>query len=110
MILEQMFAKTVASNFFTDLSAWAQGGGDIFHIPDLFTNVFTIGSQATQGTEVTLQAPAQVDVTLTIDTHRYIAIQVGDLTLNQIAKDASLGYGITNLYTQKISSRSEGVV
>lgn len=104
MILEQMFAKTCATNFFTDLSAWAQGGGDILHIPDLFTNNFTIGSQATQGTEVTLQAPAQVDVTLTINTHRYIAIQIGDLTLNQIAKDASLGYGITNLYTQKISS------
>ena len=102
MILKQLFAKTVAANFFTDLTPFAQGGGDILHVPDMFTNNFTIGSQATQGTEVTLQNPAQVDVTLTIATHRYIAIQIGDLTLQQIAKDASLGYSISQLYTNKI--------
>lgn len=104
IILRQMFAKTVAANFFTDLTAFAQGGGDIFHVPEMFTNAFTVGSQATQGTEVTLQNPATVDITLTIATHRYIATQVGDLTLNQMAKDPSLGYSISNLYGAKMGS------
>lgn len=102
MILEELFAKTVAANFFTDLSPWAKSGGDIFHVPDLFSNTFPVQTQSTQGTEVTLSAPGQNDVTLTINTHRYIAFQVGDLTLQQIGK--GLGYEIATLYTQKIAS------
>lgn len=31
MVLKEFFAKTVAANFFTDLSSYAQEGGDIFN-------------------------------------------------------------------------------
>lgn len=32
MILEEMFAKAVGANFFTDLTEYARGGGDILHV------------------------------------------------------------------------------
>lgn len=101
MVLEELFAKTVAANFFTDLSSYAQGGGDIFHVPDVFTNTFTTQTQSTQGTEVTLSNPAQVDVTLTVNTHNYIAFQVGDKDLTQLAND----YDFNGVYARKIGSQ-----
>lgn len=100
MIMDQLFAKVVAANFFTDLSEFATGGGDIFHLTDLFTNTMSSNAQSTQGTALDLQNPATVDVTLTIATHRYAAIQVGDLTLQQMARI----YTINRLYTQRMGS------
>ena len=101
LVLKQLWAKVVAANFFTDLSSYAKSGGDIFHVPDYFTNSFTIQNQSTQGTEVTLGNPANVDITLTIDTHKYIAIQIGDLTLNQIGQGI---YDPVRAYTEKMGS------
>lgn len=97
MVLEQMFAKTVLANFVTDLSPYAQDGGDILHVPDIFTNSFSVSSQSTQGAEITTESPAAVDVTLTISTHSYIAFIMGDLTLKQLAKS----YDMNSRYAVK---------
>jgi hypothetical protein len=73
MIQEEMFAKAVATNFFTDLSREFDNGGDIVNLSDFYTNTFTVQSQATAGTEVTLGNPALQNVTLTVNRDRYIA-------------------------------------
>ena len=99
MILEEMHAKAVASNFFTDLSSWVTNGGDTIHVPDVYTNTFTVQTQSTQGTEVTLGYPAQVDVTLSTWLHKYIAFQIGDKELAQLSKS----YDFNAVYARKIS-------
>ena len=96
-----MFAKTVAANFFTDLTAFAAGGGDILHVSDIFTNTLSSKGQTTQGAALDLTNPATTDVTLTISTHRYVAIQIGDLTLKQIGAGLP---GIDRLYTSRMGS------
>ena len=101
MVLDQLFAKTVAANFFTDLSEYAQGGGDILHVSNIFTNTLSSNGQTTEGAAVDLQNPATTDVTLTIATHRYVAMQIGDLTLRQIGAGLP---GINRLYTQRTGS------
>ena len=78
LIMEEVFAGAVAANWFTDLSSYASSGGDIFHVPDVYTNSFTKQTQATQGAEITTAGPAQQDVTLTINTHEYVAYIIGD--------------------------------
>ena len=83
---EAFYDKTVLADFITDLSSYATGGGDIFHVPDLFTNVFSASTQSTQATEVTSQAPATVDTYLTIDTHKYVAYLIGDMDLQLCAQ------------------------
>ena len=97
MINEAFFAKTVAANFFTDLSAFMTNGGDIIHIPDAFTNVFTVVTQVTQGTEVVTESVATVDVTLTVNLHKYVSFLMGRLTLNQIASQ----YDLTAVYVRE---------
>jgi len=100
IVLEELFAKTVAANFFTDLSPYAMEGGDIFHVPDVFTNSFTVQSQATQGAEITTAGPAQVDVTLTINTHKYIAHLIGDKDKQQLSRT----YDFNAIYAKKTGS------
>jgi len=90
MTLNPNFANAVASNFFTDLSSYAEEGGDIIHVPNLYTNVFTASTQSTQGNGVVDQSPAQVDVTLTINTHKYVAWIIGDLDMKQLAAKYNL--------------------
>lgn len=100
IIGEEMFAKTVAANFFTDLSPYAKSGGDIFHIPDVFTNKFSIQTQSVQGAEVTTESVAQVDRTLTVNLHKYIAMLIGDKDLQQISSN----YSVNAVYAKKIGS------
>ena len=45
MVLEELFAKAVAANWFTDLSDWMREQGDTARIPDVYTNVFTKQTQ-----------------------------------------------------------------
>ena len=97
LTLEEYFAKAVASNFFTDLSPYAQSGGDIFHVPDVFTNAYSVQTQSTQATEVTTAAPATVDVTLTVSNHVYIADLLGYKDQVQIASV----YNINEIYSRK---------
>jgi hypothetical protein len=79
------FPKSVLSNFVTDLSPYLENGGSVVHVPNIFTNVFTVSTQGTQGAEISTQAAAQVDVTLTVNTHVYVAWIIGDKDLYQLA-------------------------
>lgn len=97
LIMEELFAGAVAANFFTDLSQYARGGGDIYHVPDIFTNTMTVGTQSTQGAEITTASPAQVDVTLTINTHSYVAYIIGDKDMVQLSRI----YDFNTVYTKK---------
>jgi hypothetical protein len=90
MMNEALFAKTVAANFFTDLSSYVSAGSDIIHVPDIYTNVFSVQTQGTQGAEITTESVATVDVTLTVNLHKYVSFLMGRLTLNQIASQYDL--------------------
>lgn len=97
LVIPEYFSKAVAANFFTDLSSFAMSGSDIFHVPQVFTNSFTVTNQGTQGTEVTTDAPAATDVSLTVDKHKYIATLLGYKDQVQVAGN----YSLTEVYNQK---------
>lgn len=90
IVNEPNFPKAVAANFFTDLSAYATEGGDRIHVPNIYTNIFTASTQSTQGNAVVDQSPAQVDVYLDIDLHKYVAWIIGKKDMVQLAKKYSL--------------------
>jgi hypothetical protein len=90
VVNEPNFPKAVAANFFVDLSEYMVDGADICHVPNIYTNVFTVSTQSTQGAEITTQGPAQVDTTLTVNTHSYIAFIIGDKDIAQLAKKYQL--------------------
>jgi hypothetical protein len=94
MILEEMFAKSVAAKFFTDISSYCTGGGDIFHIPGVFTNSFSVSTQSTQGAEITTQMGDDDDSYITVDTHNYVAFILGDKDVKQVLSmyDANVIY------------------
>jgi hypothetical protein len=96
IVNEPNFPSAVASNFFTDLSPYMSEGGDIAHVPDIFTNVFTASTQSTQGNAVVDQSPAQVDVTLTVNLHKYVAFIIGDKDMKQLATK----YGLNEKYAR----------
>ncbi|MEK9207458.1 MAG: hypothetical protein AAB922_03185 [Patescibacteria group bacterium] len=87
LVDQEMFAKSVFANFCSDISSYMSAGGDIAHIPDLFTNALTVSTQSTEGAEITTAGPAQTDTTLTVDTHKYTAYIVGDKDLVQISRN-----------------------
>lgn len=90
LVLEPVFAKAVASNFFTNLSEFMSEGGDIVHVPNIYTNIFTASTQSTEGDAITDQSPAQVDVTLTVNLHKYVAWIIGDKDMKQLMKSYNL--------------------
>lgn len=92
IINEAKFPQFVLQNFVTNLSEFVTEGGRIVHVPNIFTNVFTASTQATQGTDVvaSTQNPAVVDVTLTVNTHQYVSWLIGDADLVQLAGKYSL--------------------
>lgn len=100
LVLMPNFANACASNFFTDLSSYASDGGDYIHVPNIYTNVFTASTQSTQGNGVVDQSPTQVDVTLNITTHKYVAWIIGDLEMVQMFKK----YAINEKYIQVATS------
>ncbi len=89
-LLEPNFPKAVLANFFTDLSYLVTEEGDLIHVPNIYTNVFSASTQSTQGNGVVDQSPGQVDVTLTINTHIYVAWLFGDATIKQLSKSLKL--------------------
>jgi hypothetical protein len=97
MVLEEMFAKAVAANFFLDISAYATGGGTKFHIPGVFTNSFSLGTQSTQGAEITTEAETADDKEISVDTHNYVAFIIGDKDMKQILSM----YDANAIYTKK---------
>lgn len=94
---QEMFAHSVFANFCRDLSPYMSAGGDTVHVPDLFTNSMTVSSQSTQGAEVTTASPAQVDTTLSIGTHKYVAYIIGDKDKQQLSSN----YNYTEEYGKK---------
>lgn len=84
VVLEAYFAKTVAANFFLDLSSMAPegAGGDTFHVADIFTNVFT-SSTKSNGSEVTLVSPAMTDISISVSTWNEVSYLIEDLELRQ---------------------------
>lgn len=98
MMLEQRFQEFVLQDHVTDLSELISVEGDIVHVPNLYTNPFNITggggaavvAQTTPGTEVTLVSPAQVDVPITVNTHKYLAFILDDKTMAQVAKSYSI--------------------
>ena len=97
IVNEQFFASFVFANFCQNLSSYAAEMGDIFHVPDIFTNTFTAQTQSTQGAEITTAGPAQVDTTMTVNTHKYVAYLIGDKDLKQLMKP----YGYNEVYARK---------
>lgn len=97
IVNEKTFNDTVLANFITDLSTFATEGSDIFHVPNLYTNALTVGTQSTQGAEITTAGPAQVDTTLTVNTHKYVAFIIGDKDLVQVASR----YDVNALYANE---------
>lgn len=100
IVNEKTFNDTVLANFITDLSPFAQSGSDIFHVPDIYTNALTVSTQSTQGAEINTAGPAQVDTTLTVSTHKYVAFIMGDLTFMQVATK----YNIMEIYARQAKS------
>lgn len=85
ILQEAKFPPVTILNFVRDLSPYMTAGGDIVHVPDIFTNVFTVQTQSTQGNAVVDASPASVDVTLTVDLHKYVAWIIGDKDMKQLA-------------------------
>lgn len=98
---KQFFAKTVFANFVTDLSPFMEEGGDIVHVPGVYTNSFTPGTQSTQGAEITTESVAMDDNTLTVNTQKYIAIIIGDKDLKQIASK----YDVAKIWGEKMGGQ-----
>lgn len=101
LVLQEFFAKTVAANHFVNLSEFQSEGNDIYHVPDVYTNDFSVSTQSTPGAEVSLNSPTQVDVTLTVNNHIYIAYIIGDMQRQQIAKS----YDVMFEYNRKAGGR-----
>lgn len=97
MVLEELFAKAIAANWFTDLSDYMRDQGDIANIPDVYTNSFSKQTQSTQGAEVTTDAPAQSPVQLNINTHDYVAFILGDKDMRQMRRS----FDYAGVYTRK---------
>lgn len=97
IVNEPNFPKAVLMNFFTDLSEFAADGGDTLHVPNIYTNTFSAQTQSTQGNGIVDASPAQVDVTLSIATHIYVAWIIGDMTMKQLAAF----YGLNEKYARE---------
>jgi hypothetical protein len=101
---EAKFPQFVLQNHVTDLSDYVVDGGRIIHVPNLFTNVFTASTQATEGTDVltsgVAQNVAQVDVTLTINTHQFVSWVIGDMDMQQVAAK----YDLSKAYAREAMS------
>lgn len=77
-------------NFATDLSYLLDGGGDVINVPNIYTNVFTVQTQSTEGAGVVDESPAPANTTLTVNTHAYVAFVIGKKTMKQVASQYKL--------------------
>jgi len=82
-VLKFYFDATVAADFFRDLSEFGQGGGDIFHVADIFTNNFS-SSAKSNAAEVTLVSPTTTDITITVNTWREVSYLIEDMELQHM--------------------------
>lgn len=112
IIQEEMFAKAVATNWFQDLSREFDGGGDIAHVSDFYTNSFTAQTTAVgaQGTEVTLGNPALQDVTLTVDTDSYISFFLSRQQMLQLLNREDLQAKMTSKASKTLIDAVESAI
>jgi hypothetical protein len=82
------------------LSSFLSDGGDIIHVPDIYTNTFSVLTQSTQGAEITTESVATVDTTLSVTLHKYVAYLMGDLTVQQLTSK----YNLSEAYVRECSS------
>lgn len=101
LILEELFAKSVAANWFQDLTEYMREEGNIAHVADVFSNTFSLQTQSTQGAEVTTNSPAQNDVQLAVNTHDYIAFIIGDKDARQLLRPTPAGWDFNKVYSDK---------
>jgi hypothetical protein len=87
---EPKFDNLTILPFVRDLSGFMSSGGDIVHVPGIYTNTFTPGTQTTQGAALTDESVAMDDDTLTVNTHKYIAYVIGDKDMAQIVQSQAL--------------------
>lgn len=86
-------ARLQAAMFFEDWSEDASEGGDIIHVPNISqmsANNKTVGSQ------VTLNAPTETKIDLTINTHKEVSFVIEDAVASKIKKS----YKAQELYAQ----------
>lgn len=81
IVHETKYAPMSILNFATDLSEFISEGGDVIHVPNIYTNTFTVQTQTTEGNGVIDESPAPGDTTITVSTHKYIAFVIGDKTV-----------------------------
>ena len=95
---EKNYPKATIANFVTDLSQYVTAGGDTVHVPDAFTNTFTVKTQSSEGTQVDTSTAALVDVTITVNTHKYVAFLIGDKSMEQM----STIYDLNRVYAREV--------
>jgi hypothetical protein len=99
MIVEAEFEDLTILNFALDGSQWLAQGGDIAHIPGLFTNIYTVQTQSTQGNGIVDEGLGADDVSLTVNTHKYIATVMGKKDMVQILNK----YDLSQAYLREFS-------
>lgn len=105
IVNEVLFDNVVLAGFVTDLSPFSRNGGDIFHVPNIFTNrLGNAGASRSQspGAEVTTDSPAAVDTTLTIDQHKYVAFIIGDKEMAQVM--SQYGWVLSEAYAREAAN------
>ena len=85
---EEFEAKLGAASFFTDLSADFPEG-DTMHIPGIYSNTFSANDKG-NGSEVTLQSPAQTENQLSVDTWKEVSYLIEDKELKQMKGSLNL--------------------
>ena len=89
MLLEENFAPRAFAAACTDLSSEAVEG-DIVHVPGVFTNTYSLQTQSTQGAEVTTESQTMDDIQLAINTHKYVAMIIGDKDARQLLRSLDI--------------------
>lgn len=74
-------AKLQCANFFEDWSDEVSGGGDVIHVPNL--SEMTANNKVV-GSQVTLNAPTETKVDLTINTHKEISFVIEDAVASKV--------------------------
>lgn len=100
MIVEAEFEDLTILNFALDASPYMEAGGDICHIPGLFTNIYAVQTQSTQGNGIVDSGLAADDVLLTVNTHKYIATVMGKKDMVQILNKYDLSAAYLREFTR----------
>ena len=96
-------AKLVVANHFLDMSSEITGGGDKFYIPNLTEMTANAKSNATA---VTLNAPTDSNITLTVDTWYETSFAIED----KEAREVLQSYRIQEMYAKNAAYTTAAVL